>query len=98
MNRGVVAICGLLMLGGCTADVGPSTEQPSMYASMANPGLGASASGNVEQAQYYYGGGYRRGYYGHRRGYYRSYAYGPRCYTQRIVRWDGRVRCVRRCR
>lgn len=71
-------------------------------ASMANPGLGASASGNVEQAQYYYGGGRyygpRRGFYGPRRGYYRSYAYGPRCYTQRIVRWDGRVRFVRRCR
>ena len=77
-------------------------------ASMANPGLGAAAApGQVEQAQYYYGGGYgyrrgyyghRRGYYGPRRGYYRSYAYGPRCYTRRIVRWDGRVRFVRRCR
>ena len=68
-------------------------------ASMANPGLGAAASVNVEQAQYYGGGyGYRRGYYGHRRGYYRNYAFAPRCYTQRIVRWDGRVRFVRRCR
>jgi hypothetical protein len=74
-------------------------------ASMANPGLGAAASGNVEQAQYYYGGrrdGYRRGYYGrsyygHRRHWNRGYAYAPRCYTQRIVRWDGRVRFVRRC-
>jgi hypothetical protein len=69
-------------------------------ASMANPGLGAAASGNVEQAQFYYGGGYayRRGYYGHRRGYYRNYAFAPRCWTQRVVRWDGRVRYVRRCR
>lgn len=71
-------------------------------AGMANPGLGAAASGNVEQAQFYYGGGpyygHRRGYYGHRRGYYRNYAYAPRCWTQRIVRWDGRVRYVRRCR
>jgi hypothetical protein len=69
-------------------------------ASMANPGLGAAASGNVEQAQYYYGprrGYYGRGYYGHRRGYYRGYAFAPRCWTQRVVRWDGRVRYVRRC-
>lgn len=68
-------------------------------ASMANPGLGAAASGNVEQAQFYFGGGYGdRRYYGHRRGYYRNYAFAPRCWTQRIVRWDGRVRYVRRCR
>lgn len=71
-------------------------------ASMANPGLGAAASGNVEQAQYYYGS--RRGYYGNNfyggSGYYgrRSYAYAPRCFTRRIVTFDGRVRFVRRCR
>jgi hypothetical protein len=77
-------------------------------ASMANPQLGAAASGNVEQAQFYFGGG---PYYGHRRGYYdrgygygprrhwnRGYAYAPRCWTQRVVRYDGRVRFVRRCR
>jgi uncharacterized protein YkwD len=38
MMRGAVAILGLLVLGGCAGDVGPSIEQPSMYQSMANPG------------------------------------------------------------
>ena len=38
MMRGAVAILGLLVLGGCAGDVGPSTEQPSMYLSMANGG------------------------------------------------------------
>jgi uncharacterized protein YkwD len=38
MLRGALAILGLLVLGGCAGDVGPSTEQPSMYLSMANPG------------------------------------------------------------
>src|SRR3954451_17866536 len=35
--RGAVAIVGLLVLGGCTADVVP-TEQPAMYLNMANAG------------------------------------------------------------
>ena len=35
--RAWVAIIGLLALGGCAADV-PSTEQPTMYLSMANGG------------------------------------------------------------
>jgi hypothetical protein len=38
MMRGAVAILGLLVLGGCAADVGPPSEQPSMYLSMAAPG------------------------------------------------------------
>jgi cysteine-rich secretory family protein len=38
MMRGAVAILGLLVLGGCAGDVGPSTEQPSMYLSMAESG------------------------------------------------------------
>jgi uncharacterized protein YkwD len=38
MIRVAGAIFGLLMLGGCAADVAPSTEQPSMYLSMANGG------------------------------------------------------------
>jgi hypothetical protein len=69
-------------------------------ASMANPSLGAAASSNVEQAQYYgYRRGYRgRGHYSHRRHWNRGFAFAPRCWTQRVVRWDGRVRYVRRCR
>jgi hypothetical protein len=61
-------------------------------ASMANPGLGATALTNVEQAQYYgYSYGYRRHY---RQPYYRSYAYSPRrCWTV----FNG-YRYVRRCR
>jgi uncharacterized protein YkwD len=43
MRRGAVAICGLLVLGGCAADVGPSVEQPSMYTSMASPGARVDA-------------------------------------------------------
>ncbi len=35
--RVAVAIIGLLLLGGCAADI-PSTEQPTMYLSMANGG------------------------------------------------------------
>ncbi len=35
--RAVVAILGLLVLSGCAAEV-PSTEQPTMYLSMANGG------------------------------------------------------------
>jgi uncharacterized protein YkwD len=35
--RAAVAIIGLLLLGGCAADI-PSTEQPTMYLSMANGG------------------------------------------------------------
>lgn len=64
-------------------------------ASMANPGLGAAASANVEQAQYY---GHRR--HRHWRApYWRGYAYYPRrCWTERVIRWDGRVRYIRRCR
>jgi uncharacterized protein YkwD len=38
MMRGAVAILGLLVLGGCAGDVGPSSEQPSMYLSMADSG------------------------------------------------------------
>jgi uncharacterized protein YkwD len=38
MIRGTVAILGLLVLSGCAGDVGPSTEQPSMYLNMANGG------------------------------------------------------------
>jgi uncharacterized protein YkwD len=38
MMRGAVAIVGLLVLGGCAGDVGPSTEQPTMYVNMANAG------------------------------------------------------------
>jgi uncharacterized protein YkwD len=45
--RAIVAIIGLLALGGCAADT-PSTEQPTMYLSMANGGArldaGAAAS------------------------------------------------------
>jgi uncharacterized protein YkwD len=37
MTRAIIAIIGLLALGGCAADV-PSTEQPTMYLSMANGG------------------------------------------------------------
>src|SRR3954463_349767 len=43
MNSGAVAICGLLVLGGWAADVGPAIEQPSMYASMASPGAKVDA-------------------------------------------------------
>lgn len=65
-------------------------------AHMANPALGAGASGNIEQAQYYYG---HRRYRHWRQPYWRGYAYYPRrCWTERIVRWDGRVRYIRRCR
>ena len=35
--RTTVAIIGILLLGGCAADM-PSTEQPTMYLSMANGG------------------------------------------------------------
>jgi uncharacterized protein YkwD len=38
MIRGTVAILGLLVLSGCAGDVGPSTEQPSMYLNMADGG------------------------------------------------------------
>jgi uncharacterized protein YkwD len=38
MMRGTVAILGLLVLSGCAGDVGPSTEQPSMYLNMADGG------------------------------------------------------------
>ena len=65
-------------------------------ASMANPTLGAAASGNIEQAQYYYGHRRHRHW---RQPYWRGYAYYPRrCWTERVVRWDGRVRWIRRCR
>jgi uncharacterized protein YkwD len=43
MNRGAVAICGLLVLGGCAGEVSPSIEQPSMYASMASSGAKVDA-------------------------------------------------------
>lgn len=36
--RVALAISGLLLLGGCAADIAPSTEQPTMYLSMANGG------------------------------------------------------------
>ncbi len=63
-------------------------------AGMANPGLGAAASGNVEQAQYYYHRHHR--YW--RAPYWRGYAYYPRrCWTERIRTYYG-VRYVRRCR
>lgn len=38
MIRGGLAVCGLLLLAGCAADVAPSVEQPAMYLSMANGG------------------------------------------------------------
>jgi uncharacterized protein YkwD len=38
ITRATVAIIGLLALGGCAADIAPTTEQPSMYLSMANAG------------------------------------------------------------
>lgn len=38
MKRVAVAVLGLLMLGGCAADVAPPVEQPTMYLSMANGG------------------------------------------------------------
>uniref|UniRef100_Q07QR4 Allergen V5/Tpx-1 family protein n=1 Tax=Rhodopseudomonas palustris (strain BisA53) TaxID=316055 RepID=Q07QR4_RHOP5 len=38
MIRGGVAVCGLLLLAGCAADVAPSVEQPAMYLSMASGG------------------------------------------------------------
>ncbi|MDR3489501.1 MAG: CAP domain-containing protein [Bradyrhizobium sp.] len=37
MIRAMIAMIGLLALGGCAADA-PSTEQPAMYLSMANSG------------------------------------------------------------
>ena len=37
MTRTIIAMIGLLVLGGCAADA-PSTEQPSMYLSMADGG------------------------------------------------------------
>jgi uncharacterized protein YkwD len=37
MTRTIIAMIGLLLLGGCAADA-PSTEQPSMYLSMADGG------------------------------------------------------------
>jgi uncharacterized protein YkwD len=37
MTRAIIAIIGLLALGGCAGDM-PSTEQPTMYLSMANGG------------------------------------------------------------
>ena len=37
MTRAMIAILGLLALGGCAADA-PLTEQPTMYLSMANGG------------------------------------------------------------
>jgi hypothetical protein len=37
MTRAMIAIIGLLALGGCAGEV-PSTEQPTMYLSMANGG------------------------------------------------------------
>ena len=37
MIRAMIAMIGLLALGGCAADA-PSTEQPTMYLSMANGG------------------------------------------------------------
>jgi uncharacterized protein YkwD len=37
MTRAMIAMVGLLVLGGCAADA-PSTEQPSMYLSMADGG------------------------------------------------------------
>jgi uncharacterized protein YkwD len=37
MTRAVIAMIGLLILGGCAADA-PSTEQPTMYLSMAEGG------------------------------------------------------------
>lgn len=92
-----------LILGALTALAIGFTAPAPAEARIANPALSAAESGNVEQAQYYYGGP-RRGYYGRDR--YRSrhhwrggHAYSPRrCWTQRIVRWDGRVSFVRRCR
>ena len=38
ITRATVAITGLLALGGCAADVATTTEQPTMYLSMANVG------------------------------------------------------------
>jgi uncharacterized protein YkwD len=38
MLRRAVAILGLLVLGGCAGEVAPSSEQPSMYLSMASAG------------------------------------------------------------
>ena len=37
MTRAIIAIIGLLALGGCVADT-PTTEQPTMYLSMADDG------------------------------------------------------------
>jgi hypothetical protein len=87
-----------LILGavfGALATVAIAFAAPA-NASMANPGLGAAASGNVEQAQYYYGG--HRRYRHWRQPYWRGYAYSPRrCWTQRVHTWNG-WRLVRRCR
>ena len=38
MKHVALAISGLLLLGGCAAEIAPSTEQPTMYLSMANGG------------------------------------------------------------
>lgn len=38
MKHVALAILGLLLLGGCAAEIAPSTEQPTMYLSMANGG------------------------------------------------------------
>ena len=48
MMRGTVAIIGLLVLGGCAADVVP-TEQPAMYLNMADGGakLDAAAAASM---------------------------------------------------
>jgi len=48
MTRAMIAIIGLLALGGCAGEV-PSTEQPTMYLSMANGGarLDANAAASM---------------------------------------------------
>jgi hypothetical protein len=43
MWRGLVAVCGLVLLAGCAGDVGPSVETPSMYLSMASEGAKVDA-------------------------------------------------------
>ena len=48
MTRAIIAIFGLLVLGGCAADNVP-TEQPAMYVNMADPGakLDAQAAASM---------------------------------------------------
>jgi uncharacterized protein YkwD len=50
--RAAVAIIGLLALGGCAGDVA-TIEQPSMYASMANPGAKLDSQAAVSMISLY---------------------------------------------